>query len=165
MDDRMSTKPLLPLTSPPLSQAVPALPRRRMGFRGSWLAIDLPLVLAAAIGAAWWSMPGTETVRYVTVPATRGDIARTVTATGTVNPELTIIVGSYVLGVIHGTSLRLQYRSEVRPGGIDLAQVARRLPKKPTWPALSIGSGRPAMHWRTSLRRAACADIDQCTEV
>lgn len=37
---------------------------------------------------------------YATLPITRGEIAHTISATGTVNPMLTIIVGSYVSGVI-----------------------------------------------------------------
>lgn len=39
-------------------------------------------------------------VHYVSLPVTRGDVTRSVTATGTVNPVLTIIIGSYVSGVI-----------------------------------------------------------------
>ena len=38
------------------------------------------------------------------------------TATGTVNPVLTIIVGSYVSGVIQEISLRLQHRGQDGPG-------------------------------------------------
>ena len=37
---------------------------------------------------------------YATLPITRGEIAHSISATGTVNPVLTIIVGSYVSGVI-----------------------------------------------------------------
>jgi HlyD family secretion protein len=53
-------------------------------------------------------------VRYVTVPATRGAIQRAVTTTGTVNPELTIIVGSYVSGVIQ--KLYCDYNTKVKAG-------------------------------------------------
>lgn len=37
---------------------------------------------------------------YITAPVERGEVMRTVTATGTVNPVLNIIVGTYVSGVI-----------------------------------------------------------------
>jgi HlyD family secretion protein len=47
---------------------------------------------------------------------TRGAVVHTVTATGTVNPELTIIVGSYVSGVIQ--SLSCDYNTKVKPGQI-----------------------------------------------
>jgi HlyD family secretion protein len=55
-------------------------------------------------------------VQYQTAPVTRGSITRTVTATGTVNPELTIIVGSYVSGVIQ--QLYCDYNTEVKSGQI-----------------------------------------------
>ena len=38
--------------------------------------------------------------QYITAPVTRGAVARAVTATGTVNPVVTVQVGSYVSGVI-----------------------------------------------------------------
>jgi len=37
---------------------------------------------------------------YVTAALDRGPVARAVTASGTVNPVLTVIVGSYVSGVV-----------------------------------------------------------------
>ena len=58
------------------------------------------MLLLAAAGAAWWSLTRPAPPHYVTMPISRGDIAHTVNATGTVNPVLTIIVGSYVSGVI-----------------------------------------------------------------
>src|SRR5579872_6814836 len=53
-----------------------------------WVVVGLLAVAAAAIGVAWWSKRSTATVHYVTVPASRGAIVRTVTSTGIVNPEL-----------------------------------------------------------------------------
>ena len=55
-------------------------------------------VLAAS--AAWWLSMRPAPMHYATLPVTRGVIAHAVSATGTVNPVLTIIVGSYVSGVI-----------------------------------------------------------------
>ncbi|NLS20410.1 efflux RND transporter periplasmic adaptor subunit [Rhizobium sp. P40RR-XXII] len=46
----------------------------------------------------------------------RGDIARQVMATGTVNPQLTIIVGSYVSGPI--TEIRCDYNTMVKAGQV-----------------------------------------------
>src|ERR1019366_8390387 len=51
-------------------------------------------------------------VQYVTAPLGRGAIPRAVTATGTVNPVLTIIGGSYVSGVIQ--NLYCDYNTQVR---------------------------------------------------
>jgi HlyD family secretion protein len=52
----------------------------------------------------------------VTLPVTRGAVTHTVTATGTVNPELTIIVGSYVSGVIQ--QLFCDYNTKVNAGQV-----------------------------------------------
>src|SRR5450755_4880193 len=57
------------------------------------------LVLLLA-GALYWLLAGGTAATYVTQPVTRGTVARTVTATGSINPVLTITVGSYVSGVI-----------------------------------------------------------------
>ena len=64
----------------------------------------------------WWALRTTSSVKYVTVPVTRGAITRTVTATGTVNPELTVIVGSYVSGVIQ--QLFCDYNTQVKVGQV-----------------------------------------------
>ena len=55
-------------------------------------------------------------VHYMTAPVSRGAVARTVTATGTINPVLTIIVGSYVSGVIQ--ELYCDYNTRVTKGQI-----------------------------------------------
>ncbi len=62
------------------------------------------LVLAGALGLAWWLARRPPAVRYLTAPVTRGDVTRSIHATGTVNPVLTVIVGSYVSGVIQSQS-------------------------------------------------------------
>lgn len=77
----------------------------------------LSLLVVTGVGATvWWRLGATAAVHYVTVPATRGLVARTVSATGTVNPELTIIVGSYVSGVIQ--SLSCDYNTKVKAGQV-----------------------------------------------
>ncbi|MGZ5921304.1 MAG: efflux RND transporter periplasmic adaptor subunit [Rhizomicrobium sp.] len=55
------------------------------------------LVIAAIL---YWTFQTGGSAQYVTAPITRGTVARTVSATGSVNPVLTITVGSYVSGVI-----------------------------------------------------------------
>src|SRR6516162_2813291 len=90
-----------------------------------WLA-GLFLLVAVIGGAAvaWLGFAKSGTVEYVTVPVTRGPVTRAVTATGTVNPELTIIVGSYVSGVIK--ELYCDYNTEVKKG-----QVCARIDPRP----------------------------------
>jgi HlyD family secretion protein len=95
--------------------AQPAPVRKRLPK--SWLVgALLGVAVIAAIGLAWRSLsPGTS-VRYATAPVTRGAVTRAVVATGTVNPVLTIIVGSYVSGVIQ--SLSCDYNTQVKQGQV-----------------------------------------------
>jgi len=81
----------------------------------NWKLAATGTMLAVAAGAAvwWFALPQTD-VRYATSPVSRGAIIRGVTATGTVNPELTIIVGTYVSGVIQ--ELYCDYNTEVKKG-------------------------------------------------
>ncbi len=55
-------------------------------------------------------------MRYTTSRVTRGTVARVVSATGTVNPVLTIIVGTYVSGVIQ--QLFCDYNTLVKRGQV-----------------------------------------------
>ena len=66
--------------------------------------------------ATWWALDERSTVRYVTAPVAKGAVTRTVTATGTVNPELTIIVGATVSGVIQ--ELFCDYNTQVKKGQV-----------------------------------------------
>ena len=85
--------------------------------RRYWLIGGLvALLVVAAVAVTWWILGARGTVHYMTVPVTRGTITRTVTATGSVNPELTIIVGTYVSGVIQ--ELYCDYNTQVQKGQV-----------------------------------------------
>jgi HlyD family secretion protein len=72
--------------------------RTTLGPRTSYALIAVAVLLVA--GILYWTFGASASVRYVTAPITRGTVARAVTATGSINPVLTITVGSYVSGVI-----------------------------------------------------------------
>src|SRR5579871_532591 len=84
--------------------------------RRGWLAIALIALLAAGGGVKWWTARHTELLHYSTAPAGYGDVTRSVVATGTVNPELTIMVGTYVSGVIQ--ELLCDYNTRVKAGQV-----------------------------------------------
>ncbi len=84
------------------------------GRGARWLALGGALALVAAVAAVWWWTRPEAPVRYVTAPVSRGTVARTVVATGTVNPVLTVIVGSYVSGVIQSESC--DFNTRVKKG-------------------------------------------------
>ena len=58
---------------------------------------------------------------YRTAAVTRGEVSRSVTATGTVNPVLTIMVGTYVSGVIQ--QLYCDYNTEVKKDQVSRPHV------------------------------------------
>jgi HlyD family secretion protein len=99
-----------PASEPPARE--PVLKGRRTA---RWIiGAAAALMLVAAAAGVWWLVGGGPAIRYVTTPVTIGPIARSVGATGAVNPELTIIVGTYVSGVIQ--ELSCDYNTQVKRG-------------------------------------------------
>jgi len=85
--------------------------------RKTWLIAGLAsLAVLVGIGMIWWLSSSVGNIHYTTAPVTRGAVTRTVTATGTVNPVLTIIVGTYVSGVIQ--SLECDFNTQVKKGQV-----------------------------------------------
>jgi HlyD family secretion protein len=83
-------------------------PRRRLG---RWLLVGL---VAAGLAAylAWRARP--VSTEYVTEPATRGAVVQSIATTGSVNPVVTVQVGSYVSGIIR--EIHCDYNTEVKAG-------------------------------------------------
>jgi len=107
-----------------------------LGSRKYWLIGTTALVLlVAGMGALLWFVGTKSPVRYVTADVTRGTVARASTATGTVNPVLTIIVGTYVSGVIQ--DIYCDYNTRVRAG-----QVCARIDPRPYQATLDQYSGQ-----------------------
>ena len=101
----------------PASEQPAKVPTPRRGIAARWsIGVSAALILVAAGLGVWWSVGSGTAVRYVTLPVTIGPIARSVSATGAVNPELTIIVGTYVSGVIQ--ELSCDYNTQVKRGQV-----------------------------------------------
>jgi HlyD family secretion protein len=100
---------------PAAERAVQEPAAQKRGAARFW-AIGVAVALLLAVGAisVWWSVGSGSGIRYATAPVTIGPIARSISATGTVNPELTIIVGSYISGVIQ--ELSCDYNTQVKRG-------------------------------------------------
>ena len=102
-------QPLVAREAPKVSTV--ARPRRRLLRR---TAAAVAAIAVLAIG--WFASTAEKPVHYLTTPVTRGAVTRAVSATGTVNPVLTIIVGTYVSGVIQ--QLFCDFNTEVKQGQI-----------------------------------------------
>lgn len=72
----------------------------------------LAVIAAGGVWAIWRSFSPRERNLYRTVEVDRGDVATSVTATGTVNPVTTVQVGTYVSGRI--IAIDVDYNSAVR---------------------------------------------------
>jgi HlyD family secretion protein len=95
-------------------RTTPATPRGRWVRRPGLLAATTGvLLLLAALGSWWYLKPSTQ-VSYVSAQVTRGAVAPYVTASGSVNPVVTIQVGTYVSGVIQ--ELSCDFNTQVRKG-------------------------------------------------
>jgi len=82
------------------------------------------VLLVVILAGAYWMFGRSASVSYVTVPLERGTVARAVTATGSINPVLTITVGSYVSGVIQ--EIDCDFNTKVRKG-----QLCARIDPRP----------------------------------
>lgn len=103
-----------------LPATVIPLPARRKRSRLLWL-IGIAMVLAIAGGGMWyWWNSGPPPVLYKTALVDRGPITAIVTATGTVNPVISVQVGSQVSGKI--AKLFADFNSVVKQGQ-TLAQI------------------------------------------
>ena len=114
-------------SSPEHELALPAsvitLPPRQKRSRFPWL-IGIVIVLATVGGGMWyWWISGTPPVQYKTAFVDRGPIAAIVTATGTVNPVVSVQVGSQVSGKI--AKLFADFNSVVKQGQ-TLAQIEQQ---------------------------------------
>jgi HlyD family secretion protein len=80
----------------------------------------VPTILALAVlgaGAWFFLRPSAEpTTEYATAPLARADIIQTVTATGTLQPVVTVDVGSQISGIID--KVLVDYNSEVKQGQV-----------------------------------------------
>lgn len=84
-----------------------------------YLIPGVPCLIAIIVVSIYF-FGNTEPTQYKTEKIDRGTIAKYVTATGTINPVRTVIIGSQVTGLI--SKLYADYNSEVRTGQI-VAQI------------------------------------------
>jgi HlyD family secretion protein len=74
----------------------------------------LAIVLLVIGGVAYYLHGRSGAIHYVSTPANKGDIVQAVTATGTVNPVVTVQVGTYVSGPI--VQMLCDFNTQVKKG-------------------------------------------------
>jgi len=84
-----------------------------------WIVIVI-LIVAAGLGYAYFFKNREAVVRYRTARVERGSISAYVTANGTVNAVITVLVGSQVSGTIQ--KLYADYNTQVKTGQL-IAQI------------------------------------------
>jgi HlyD family secretion protein len=100
-------------SAPSPVQARSSAPRR---FGGIVLVAIGVLIVVCAGAALYWSMGRKSAVAYVTAKVSRGPVVRAVTTSGTVNPMITVPIGTYVSGVIEARYC--DYNTQVKKGQI-----------------------------------------------
>lgn len=102
-----------PSTNGHVSSVTLTPPRRR----SRWWFVALAVLVAAAIVASLIAVRARAgAVTYTSVPVTQGSLAQTVTASGTLNPQNTISVGTQVSGTI--AEIDTDYNAHVRKGQV-----------------------------------------------
>jgi HlyD family secretion protein len=90
-------------------------------FSGKSRLAILAAVLFLATGVGWQQLRGSKSEAvYRTGKAERGDLSSTVTSSGTINPVVTVTVGTPVSGIIK--ELSADYNSQVKKGQV-IAQI------------------------------------------
>ncbi|MDP3092038.1 MAG: efflux RND transporter periplasmic adaptor subunit [Nitrospira sp.] len=104
----------------PLPITVIPLPQRRARSGRPWLLGGMASLLLIGAGIWYWFNGGPPPIQYKTALADRGPITSLVTATGTVNPVMSVLVGSQVSGKI--AKLFVDFNAVVKQGQ-PLAQI------------------------------------------
>jgi HlyD family secretion protein len=107
--------------TPNNTAARPASARRA---RRRWSSAAVAFIVVTAGIVYWRKLSAAPPAEYVTAEVTRGAVTPSVTASGTVNPVITVQVGSYVSGVIQ--SLYCDYNTTVKKG-----QLCARIDPRP----------------------------------
>ena len=108
--------------------------------RGGWLTAIGGVILLAVVGIWYWWFSGTPPIHYKTALVDRGPITAIVTATGTVNPVVSVLVGSQVSGKI--TQLMADFNSVVTKGQVLATIDPQPFQARVSQASASLKSGR-----------------------
>jgi HlyD family secretion protein len=102
-----------PATNGHVTSVILAPPRRRPRW---WFVAAAVALIAAIAASVVFVRSRAAAVEYTTVPVQAGSLAQTVTASGTLNPQNTIAIGTQVSGII--SEIDADFNSHVRKGQV-----------------------------------------------
>ncbi|HVA33786.1 MAG TPA: efflux RND transporter periplasmic adaptor subunit [Candidatus Baltobacteraceae bacterium] len=102
--------------SVPHSNPLAGVARFLRAINRRWLFLAGALLLAGAIAAALATAHARSATTYVTAPVTQQTLVQTVTASGVVNPQNSISVGTQVSGTI--SQIDVDFNSKVKKGQV-----------------------------------------------
>lgn len=146
-----------------LPASVVTPPSRQKQSRAPWLISMVALLAVVGTGAWYWWTAGVPPVHYRTALVDRGPITAIVTATGTVNPVVSVQVGSQVSGKI--TQLMADFNSVVTKG-----QVLARIDQQPfqarvSQARASLKSGRGNLAKAKNMENQRKLELDRMTSL
>ena len=147
-------EPWLPASMPvlPSPRTQPRLPR----------LIGIVTVLAIIGAGTWyWWTAGTPPVHYKTALVDRGPITAIVTATGTVNPVMSVQVGSQVSGKI--TQLMVDFNSSVTKGQVLATIDQQPFQSKVSQARAALKSGRGNLAKAKNMAHQRQLELDRMT--
>lgn len=90
--------------------------KRMRSGKTQWAIVIGVLVLALGVGAWYWMARQGDALEYQTALVSRGNVTQVVTATGQLNPVLSVQVGSQISGIIQ--KLFADFNSRVTAGQV-----------------------------------------------
>ena len=144
-----------------LPASMPVLPSPRTGLRVPWLIGIVTLLAILGAGAWYWWTAGAPPVHYNTALVDRGPITAIVTATGTVNPVVSVQVGSQVSGKI--TQLMVDFNSVVTKGQVLATIDPQPFQARVSQARASLKSGRGNLAKAKNMANQRKLELDRMT--
>jgi len=144
-----------------LPAPMPVFPSPRTGPRPPWLIGIVILLASIGAGAWYWWTTGTPPVHYKTALVDRGPITAVVTATGTVNPVVSVQVGSQISGKI--TQLMADFNSVVTEGQVLATIDPQPFQARVSQARASLKSGRGNLAKAKNMANQRKLELDRMT--
>ena len=145
----------------PLPASMPVLPSPRTRPRPPRLIGIVTLLAIIGAGTWYWWVAGTPPAHYKTALVDRGPITAIVTATGTVNPVMSVQVGSQISGKI--TQLMVDFNSVVTKGQVLATIDPQPFQAKVSQARAALKTGRGTLAKAKNMAHQRKLELDRMT--